>query len=98
MRTENYTHRGYEIQITHNPPIWQAAIYASKPNMPAVDWTHEPISACFSTHPSYGVPHTAAQENPRRPLWFPTAVCLPRTSSRAPDEAFSRDRLASALG
>jgi hypothetical protein len=45
MRTENYTHRGYEIQITHNPPIWQAAIYASKPNMPAVDWTHEPISA-----------------------------------------------------
>jgi hypothetical protein len=29
MRTENYTHRGYEIQITHNPPIWQAAIYAS---------------------------------------------------------------------
>jgi hypothetical protein len=45
MRTENYTHRGYEIQITHNPPIWQAAIYASKPNMPAVNWTHEPISA-----------------------------------------------------
>ncbi len=50
MRTENYTHRGYEIQITHNPPIWQAAIYASKPNMPAADWTHEPISATSVYH------------------------------------------------
>jgi hypothetical protein len=43
MRTENYTHRGYEIQITHNPPIWQAAIYASKPNM--LRWLRPAVSA-----------------------------------------------------
>ncbi len=36
METQNYQYRGYEIQITHTPPLWQAAIYASDSNLPAV--------------------------------------------------------------
>jgi hypothetical protein len=45
MKTQTYKYRGYEIQVTHTPPIWQAAIYPTEPKMPAVDWTLEPIRA-----------------------------------------------------
>jgi hypothetical protein len=38
MRTEQQSYRGYEIQITHNPPFWQAAIYRTKQTLPEIDW------------------------------------------------------------
>lgn len=43
MRTENHTYLEYEIQITEHPPWWEAAIYATKPDMPHVDWENMPI-------------------------------------------------------
>ena len=43
METQNYKYRGYEIQITHTSPFWQAAIYPINPNLPKIDWTRDPI-------------------------------------------------------
>jgi hypothetical protein len=45
METQTYEFRGYEIQVTHKPPIWQAAIYPTKPGMLEIDWTSKPIEA-----------------------------------------------------
>ncbi len=36
-------YRGYEIQVTHASPIYQAAIYPSDPRLRPVDWTVRPI-------------------------------------------------------
>jgi hypothetical protein len=36
---------GYEIQIIHTSPFWQAAIYPINPNLPKIDWTGDPIRA-----------------------------------------------------
>jgi hypothetical protein len=44
MYTETHQYRGYEIQVTNHPPIWQAAIYASEPGMTPVDWELKPIN------------------------------------------------------
>jgi hypothetical protein len=33
MKTEMIEYRGYELQITHNPPMWQVGIYPTKPTM-----------------------------------------------------------------
>jgi hypothetical protein len=38
MRTEKQTFRGYEIQVTNNPALWQAAIYRTSPTLPEIDW------------------------------------------------------------
>ena len=38
MRTEQKTFRGYEIQVTNNPALWQAAIYRTNPTLPEIDW------------------------------------------------------------
>ena len=38
MRTEKQTFRGYKIQVTNNPALWQAAIYRTSPTMPEIDW------------------------------------------------------------
>jgi len=45
METHNYKYRGYEIQVTHTPPFWQAAVYPTEPSLPKIDWTLEPIRA-----------------------------------------------------
>jgi hypothetical protein len=45
MFTENRPYRDYEIQVMNRPPIWQAAIYPTKPGMTEVDWTTKPIEA-----------------------------------------------------
>jgi hypothetical protein len=45
MRTQNYSYRDYEIQVTHTPPFWQAAIYAANPKLPTIDWALVPIRA-----------------------------------------------------
>ena len=45
MMTESFQHREYEIQIAEKPPVFQAAIYPTGPNMIAVDWTAHPIEA-----------------------------------------------------
>jgi hypothetical protein len=45
MHTETHEYRGYQIQITQHPPVWQAAIYPTTPNMLAIDWELRPISA-----------------------------------------------------
>ena len=38
MRTEQQTFRGYEIQATNNPALWQAAIYPN-PTLPeTIGW------------------------------------------------------------
>lgn len=38
MRTEKQTFRGYDIQVTNNPALWQAAIYRTSPTLPEIDW------------------------------------------------------------
>ena len=30
MRTESQDYKGFEIQVAHNPPIWQASIFNPK--------------------------------------------------------------------
>jgi hypothetical protein len=45
MRTEQHFYREYEIQITHNPPGWQAAIYPTRKGLPRVDWEQLNIGA-----------------------------------------------------
>jgi hypothetical protein len=45
METRNYKYRGYETQVTHTPPFWQAAVYPIEPSLPKIDWTLEPIRA-----------------------------------------------------
>lgn len=45
METHNYKYRGYEIQVTHTPPFWQAAVYPIEPRLPKIDLTLEPIRA-----------------------------------------------------
>ena len=45
VQTHSYTHRGYDITVTHTPPFFQAAIYATNRNLPEVDWKLEPIRA-----------------------------------------------------
>jgi hypothetical protein len=45
MHTESRFYREYEIQVTQHPPGWQAAIYATKPGLPEVDWTTDRIWA-----------------------------------------------------
>jgi hypothetical protein len=45
MDTQEFYHRDYKIQLTHNPPVWQAAIYPTRPKQPSIDWTNRPIEA-----------------------------------------------------
>jgi hypothetical protein len=45
MRTEQHLYREYEIQITHNPPQWQAAIYPTHKGLPVVAWEQMSIWA-----------------------------------------------------
>ena len=30
MRTESQDYKGFEIQVAHNPPVWQASIFYPK--------------------------------------------------------------------
>jgi hypothetical protein len=43
MQSETRHYRDYEIQITNNAPVWQAAIYPTKAGMVQIDWENEPI-------------------------------------------------------
>jgi hypothetical protein len=45
MDTKEYDHRDYKIVVTHKLPIFQAAIYPTKPGMVEIDWTTKPIEA-----------------------------------------------------
>jgi hypothetical protein len=45
VRTETYSHLGYEIQISEHSPFWDAAIYPTEPGMAPVDWEKSPIKA-----------------------------------------------------
>jgi hypothetical protein len=45
MEKQTYKYRSYEIQVTRTPPFWQAAIYPTKPSLPTVDWSIQPIRA-----------------------------------------------------
>jgi|HubBroStandDraft_6_1064221.scaffolds.fasta_scaffold6647324_1 hypothetical protein len=45
MEPENYTYREYQIQITLHDPLWEAAIYPTKPDMLEIDWETQPIRA-----------------------------------------------------
>jgi hypothetical protein len=38
MQTQQHFHREYEIQLTNNPPQWQAAIYPTRAGLPPVAW------------------------------------------------------------
>lgn len=45
MPTSAYSYRAYEIPIMHVPPFWEAQIYPAAPDLPAIDWTSNPIRA-----------------------------------------------------
>jgi hypothetical protein len=45
VTTRTYSYQAYEISITHFPPLWEAQIYPAVPDLPAVDWTSNPIRA-----------------------------------------------------
>jgi hypothetical protein len=49
MRTERQTFRGYEIQVTNNPALWQAAIYRTNPTLPEIDWVALNIRAASAS-------------------------------------------------
>ena len=36
MRTESQDYKGFEIQVAHNPPMWQASIFYPKSKSPRV--------------------------------------------------------------
>ena len=34
MRTETIVYRDYELQVTHNPLMWNVGVYPSRPDLP----------------------------------------------------------------
>ena len=64
MRTEEQTFRGYEIQVTNNPALWQAAIYRTSPTLPEIDWVALNIRAA-SASPAF----QEAKQEINRVLW-----------------------------
>jgi hypothetical protein len=44
MRTASETYKGYEIQVVHNPPMWQANIYSETPQALPLNRALPPIS------------------------------------------------------
>ena len=44
MRTESQDYKGYEIQVVHTPPKWQANIYPKPPQVSPVNRALLPIS------------------------------------------------------
>ena len=45
MRTETHLFREYEIQVTLNGPLWQAALYPTRTGLPTIDWQSNRIEA-----------------------------------------------------
>ena len=43
MRTASESYKGYEIQVVHTPPIWQAQIYPESPQVPPLNRALAPI-------------------------------------------------------
>jgi hypothetical protein len=64
MRTEKQTYRGYEIQVTNDPALWQAAIYRTSPTLPEIDWVALNIRA-GSASPAF----QEAKQEINRVLW-----------------------------
>lgn len=44
-RAEIHKYLGYEVAIIRVPPFWQAAIFATQPTLPEIDWAIEPMRA-----------------------------------------------------
>ena len=45
MTASTYSYQAYEISIMRVPPFWEAQIYPAVPDLPAVDWSSNPIRA-----------------------------------------------------
>jgi hypothetical protein len=45
MRIETQLFREYEIQATLHSPLWQGAIYPTRPGLPKIDWENKRIEA-----------------------------------------------------
>jgi hypothetical protein len=43
MRTASESYHGYEIQVVHTPPVWQAHIYPESPQAPPLNQALPPI-------------------------------------------------------
>ncbi|MGH6842016.1 MAG: hypothetical protein ACREDV_07995, partial [Methylocella sp.] len=43
MRTASECYKGYEIEVVHTPPVWQANIYPESPQVPSLNRALPPI-------------------------------------------------------
>ncbi len=43
MRVETESYRGYQIDVVHNPPMWNANIYPESPKTPPINSALPPI-------------------------------------------------------